>query len=86
MLKLLLSKLVVEVKLPRLLRELSEVVLRVIKLSFLTEAVDKVGETNENTSKLNLIRFSPEGFLEVVKILRILYVHRDFSFKISKYL
>src|SRR6266498_2576671 len=83
---LLLLLLMVVVELPRLLKELSEVVSRVVKLSFLTEAVDNIGDTNEDASGLNSIRFSPKGFLEVVGVLRALVVHGDLLLNTSKYL
>jgi len=76
---------VVEVGLSELFRKLSEVVLRMVKLSFLTRAVDNIDKTNRNTSGLNLMRFFPEGFLEVVGILRALYVLEGFSFRTLKY-
>jgi len=75
----------VDVRLPRLLKELFEIVLRIVKLSFLTGVVDNIRDTNRNTSGLNSIRFSPEGFLEEDGILRALVVHKGFSFKILKY-
>jgi len=77
--------LIVDIRLPELLKKLSEVVLRVVKLSFLTGMVDNVGETNGDTSGLNSMRFSPEDFLEVIGIFRVLYVQEGFFFKISKY-
>ena len=69
---LLFELLVVKIKLPGLLKLLSEVILRVVRLSFLTETVDKVGETNGDASGLNLMRFSLKGFLKVVGIFRAL--------------
>ncbi len=83
---LLLLLLVVIVKLPGLLKELSEVVSRVVKLSFLTRAVDNVGDTNGDAFGLNSMRFSPEGFLEVVGVLRALVVRGGLLLSISKYL
>jgi len=83
---LLLLLLVVVVGLPGLLKELSEVVSRVIKLSFLTGAVDNVGNTNGDASGLNSMRFFPEGFLEVVGVLRVLVVHEGLLLSTSKYL
>ncbi len=81
----MLLLLVVEVGLSELFRKLSEVVLRMVKLSFLTRAVDNIDKTNRNTSGLNSMRFFPEGFLEVVGILRALYVLEGFSFRTLKY-
>jgi len=46
MFKLLLLLLLVVVELSGLLKELSEVVSRVVKLSFLTGAVDNIEDTN----------------------------------------
>ncbi len=75
----------VEVGLSGLLKELSKVVLRIVKFSFLTKAVDRVGNTNGDASKLNSMRFFSKGFLEVDGILRALVVLEGFSFKTSKY-
>jgi len=75
----------VKVELLGLLKKLSKVVSRVVKLSFLIGAVDKIGETNRDSSGLNSIRFFPKGFLEIDGILRALVVLEGFSFKISKY-
>ena len=86
MFKLLLLLFLVVVELPRLLKKLSEVVLRVVKLSFLTEVVDNVGDTNGDASRLNSMRFSLEGFLEVVGVLRTLMVHGDLLLSTLKYL
>ena|SRR6266498_267253 len=83
---LLLLLLVVVVKLFGLLKELSEVISRVVKLSFLTGAVDNVGDTNGNASGLNSIKFSSEGFLEVVEVLRALVVRGGLLLSTSKYL
>src|SRR6266540_5373243 len=83
---LLLLLLVVIVELPGLLKELSDVVSKVVKLSFLTRAVDNVGDTNGDASRLNSIRFSPEGFLEVVGVLRALVVRGGLLLSTSKYL
>src|SRR6266540_1341999 len=83
---LLLLLLVAVVELPGLLKELSEVVSRVVKLSFLTGAIDNVGDTNGDASRLNSMRFFPEGFLEVVGVLRALVVHGDLFLSTSKYL
>ncbi len=77
--------LVVKVRLFELLKELFDVVLRVVKLSFLTETVDSVGDTNGNASELNSIRFFPEGFLEVDGVFKALVVQGGFFFKTSKY-
>ena len=82
---LLLLLLVVVVELFGLLKELFEVVSRVVKLSFLTGVVDNIGDTNEDASGLNSMRFSPEGFLEVVGVLRALVVYRGLLLSISKY-
>ncbi len=83
---LLLPKLlVIEVELSGLFKKLFEVVLRVIKLSFLIRMINRVGDTNGDASELNLIRFSSKNFLEVNRIFRALYVQEDFSFKTSKY-
>ena len=62
------------VRLFELLNKLSNIVSRVVKLIFLTRAVDRISETNENTSGLNSIRFFSKGFLEIDEILRTLYV------------
>ena len=86
MFKLLLLLLLVVVELPRLLKELSEVVLRVVKLSFLTGVVDNIGDTSGDASELNSMRFSPDGFLEVVGVLRALMVHGDLLLSTLKYL
>ena len=86
MFKLLLLLLLVVVELLRLLKELSEIVSRVVKLSFLTGAVDNVGDTNGDTFRLNSMRFSPEGFLEVVRVLRALVVRGGLLLSTSKYL
>ncbi len=59
---LLLKLLVVEIKLSELLKELSEVVLRVSKLSFLTGMINNIGDTNRDTFGLNSMRFSSKGF------------------------
>ncbi len=75
MFKLLLLLLLVVVKLPELLKKLSEVVSRVVKLSFLTGTVDNVGDTNGDAFGLNSMKFSSEGFLEVVGVLRALMVY-----------
>ena len=86
MFKLLLLLLLVVVELLGLLKELSELVSRVVKLSFLTGTVDNVGDTNVDASGLNSMRFSPEGFIEVVGILRALVVREGLFLSISKYL
>src|SRR6266542_759320 len=82
---LLLLLLVVIVELPGLLTELSEVVSRVIKLSFLTGVVDNVGDTNRDASGLNSMRFFLKGFLEVVEVLRALVVREGLLLSTSKY-
>ena len=82
---MLLLLLVIVVKLPRLLKELSDVISRVVKLSFLIGTVDNVGDTNGDASGLNSMRFSPEGFLEVVEVLRALVVRGGLLLRTSKY-
>ncbi len=82
---LLLLLLVVVVRLPGLLKELSDVISKVVKLSFLIGAVDNVGDTNGDVSGLNSIRGSLEGFLEVVGVLRALVVHGGLLLRTSKY-
>jgi len=84
MLELLL--LVVDVRLSKLLKKLSEMILRVVKLSFLTEAVNNVRDTNGNASGLNSIKFSSKDFFEINGVLRALIVLEGLFFKISKYL
>src|SRR6266498_1371476 len=82
---LLLLLLVVVDELPGPLKELSDVVSRVVRLSFLTGAVDNVGDTNGDASGLNSIRGSLEGFLEVVGVLKALVVRRGLLLRTSKY-
>ncbi len=76
----------VVVKLPRLLKKLSEVVSRIVKLSFLTGVVDNVRDTNGDASGLNSMRFSLEDFLEVVGVLKALVVHGGLFLSTLKYL
>ena len=84
--KLLLSELlVINMRLSGLLKELSDVILRVVRLSFLTEMIDSIGETNGNAFGLNSMRFFSKGFLEVDGILRALVILEGFSFRTSKY-
>src|SRR6266542_1275550 len=77
---LLLLLLVVVDELPGLLKEHSDIVSRVVRLSFLTGPVNNVGDTNGNASGLNSIRCSLEGFLEEVGVLRALVVRRGLLF------
>ncbi len=86
MFKLLLLLLLVVVELSGLLKELSEVVSRVVKLSFLTGVVDNIGDTSGDTSGLNSMRFFSEGFLEVVGVLRALVVREGLLLSTLKYL
>src|SRR6266498_4429564 len=86
MFKLLLLLLLVVVELSGLLKELSEVVSRVVKLSFLTGVVDNIGDTSGDTSGLNSMKFFSEGFLEVVGVLRALVVREGLLLSTSKYL
>ena len=81
----LLKKFSDVVKLFELFREFFKMILRVIKLSFLIKAVDKIGDITEDVSEENSIKFSPKGFLKVVKIFRVLYVRESFSLSILKY-
>ena len=76
----------VVVRLLGLLKELSEVVLRVVKLSFLTGTINNVGDTNGDASGLNSMRFSLEDFLEVVGVLKALVVHGGLFLSTLKYL
>src|SRR6266542_276461 len=84
MFKLLLELLLL-IRFLELFREFSKIVLRVFKLSFLTETVDKIGKTNGDVFEVNLMRLSSEGFLKVVGILKVFVTLEGFFFNTSKY-
>ncbi len=71
---LLFPELLLLVRLPKLLKELSEMVLRVVKLSFLIEIVDSIGETSGDSFGLSFMRFSPEDFLDIIGIFRVFFI------------